>query len=142
MGLDLTPLRPSLEPLLLIDRCEIWRDTSGALDDVVDPATGSITGPTPDSVLVATTPCKLKLRQRRPATTPEGGEPTVVSDYELKIPVSTPTPQDGDRIKVTVSGHDPALVGKWMRVAEVGHGSLKIFRLVNVEMRSRASDRP
>lgn len=141
MGLDLTGLRPSLEELLLVDRCELWRDPQGALDDEVDPATGSIIGPTPDSLLVATTDCKFKFQQRRPVAVPEGGEPTVVSDYEWKTPVSL-VPQAGDRLKVTVSPHDPALVGKWLRVAEPTHGTFSVFRLSLVELRSRASDRP
>jgi hypothetical protein len=141
MALDLTPLRPSLEALILVDECEIWRDTSGALDDVVDPATGSIIGPTPDSVLVATTACKLKLVKRLPVTTPEGGEPVVVSNYELKVPVPI-EPMDGDRVKMTVSPHHPSLVDRWLRVSETAYGSLTIFRLVNLEMRERVSDRP
>jgi hypothetical protein len=141
-GLDLTGLRPDLEPFLLVDECEIWEDPLGALDDVTDPATGSVTGPDPDSTLLATSPCKLKFVRRRANDTPEGGEPLVVSDYELKIPVATLLPDAGCRVKITACGHDPSLVGKWLRVSEVTHGTFALFRLLLCEMRERASDRP
>ena len=143
MGLDLTGLRPDLEPFLLVDTCELWRDTQGALDDVTDPATGSVTGPTPDSTLIGTGPCKLKfLRRRAAGDAPEGGEPLAVSDYELKRRIADPTPHAGDRVKITACPHDPALVGKWLRVTEVGHGTFALFRLVTCELRERVSDRP
>lgn len=141
-GLDLTGLRPDLEPFLLVDECEIWRDASGALDDEVDPVTGSVIGPVPDSTLVVTTAAKFKLTKRLPVAAPEGGVPTDVANYELKIPVASALPHAGDRVMVTVCGHDPDLVGKWLRVTEVGHGTFALFRLVSCEMRERVSDRP
>lgn len=141
-GLDLTGLRPDLEPFLLVDECEIWRDAQGALDDQVDPNTGSIIGPVPDSALIATTRAKFKLTKRLPVAAPEGGVPTDVANYELKIPVSTELPHAGDRVKVTACPHDAALVGKWLRVTEVGHGTFALFRLCMCEMRERVNDRP
>ena len=142
MGLDLTGLRPDLEELLLVDECELWRDPLGALDDITDPVTGSVTGPDPDSTLIDTGPCKLKLVKRLPVAAPEGGPPTDVTSYELKRPIASPEPQAGDRVKVTACGHDPALVGKWLRVTESTHGTFAIFRLSMCEMRERVSDRP
>lgn len=141
-GLDLTGLRPDLEPFLLVDECELWRDADGALDDVTDPVTGSVTGPVPDSTLLGTGRCKLRLVRRRPVATPEGGEPVVVSEYELKRPIADPVPASGDRVRITACVHDAALVGKWLRIAEATHGSFALFRLSLCEMRERASDRP
>lgn len=142
MGLDLTHLRPSLEPFLLVDTCELWRDAGGALDDVTDPVTGSIIGPTPDSTLIGSGPCKLRLVKRLPVARPEGGEPVDVANYELKRPVSAPLPQAGDRVKITACPHDPSLVGQWLRVTEVTFGTFALFRLSMCELRERVSDRP
>lgn len=140
---ELASRRSRLNDKLLLDRCEIHDDPEGTFDDVTNPLTGAVTGPTPDTVLVCTTPCKLKLTLRY-QTADEGGVPTVVSRYELKLPIPLPAGEvkDGQRIKMTVSEHDPSLVGKWLRVAEVEYGSLTVFRRVSVELRERASDRP
>lgn len=141
-GLDLTGLRPELEPFLLVDECEIWTDPLGVLDDVTDPVTGSVTGPDPDGTLLATSPAKFKAVKRRGNDAPEGGRPVVITDYEVKIPVATALPDAGGKVKVTVCSHDPTLVGEWMRIIEVTHGTFALFRLVQCEKRARVADRP
>lgn len=138
---ELASRRPRLNDKLLVDRCEIHEDPEGKFDDVTDPVTGEVTGA--GESLVCTSPCKLKLVLRRQFAD-EGGVPTVISEYELKLPIPLPAGEvrDGQRVKMTVSAHDPSLVGKWLRVAEVEFGSLTVWRRVKCEMRERPSDRP
>lgn len=142
MPIDLVSRRAKLNDLILSDTCEIWRDAEGAGDDQVG-AGGSIIGPDPDSTLVTTSPCSLKL-DLRPTDSIEGGRPVVVKLYRLLLPIPLPAGEvkDGDMIRMTVCGHDPSLVGKQLRVAEVIYGTHVLFRRVRCELRERPSDRP
>lgn len=138
--LDLRPLRPDLNALILVDACEVWRDAEGTSDDVIDPVTGSII-PGVDRVLVHTTNCGVK-HVFRGVIADEAGEPVEVGEYEVKFPGGIADVKPGDAIKVTSSPHDPTMVGKWFRVEERLHGSLSLFTKVRAELRERASDRP
>lgn len=140
MPLDLRGLRPNLDDLLLVDRCEIWSDTQGNRDDVTHPVTGTVTGG--GQTLAGTVDCLLKQTFRlTPAT--ESGVGQAVGYYELLISGdSNLSVQPGHRVKITVSPHQPTLVGRWFRVSEVLHATVTLFRRFRLEIRERQGDRP
>lgn len=140
MPLDLTPLRPRLNELILVDRCTVYRDAQANRDDVVDPLTGSVVSP-PDEVVIAATDCKLKY-VLRDSVRSEAGEPNIVSQFDVSIPGDSPTVHAGDWVKILESPHDPSLVGKVLRVEEIRHSSLQLFLKFRCELRERQYDRP
>lgn len=141
MALDLTPLRPKLNELILVDRCTIYRDSEGNRDDTVDPATGSIVSGADETVVLANARCKVRY-VLRDSTRTEAGVPNVVSQFDVSVPGGGPVVHSGDWVKILASPHDPSLVGQILRVEEIRHSSLGIFSKYRCELRERQYDRP
>jgi hypothetical protein len=139
VALDLTSLRPRLNELILVDRCEVWRDPEGTTDDVTDSATGSVSSP--DRMLLETVQCKIKPVYRAfPGI--RGGEPIQVGTFEMSKVANGVRWRLGDQVKMTVSPHHPEMVGRWFRVSENLNSSLGLFIKVRLESRERPDDRP
>jgi hypothetical protein len=141
MALDLRNVQKQAASIVLTDRCNIWRDPEGSSDDVMDPATLSY-DPNPDAIKVhSNRTCGVKWLLRGGGVG-QGGQPLVVSEYEVKFEQPFIDIKVGDRIEMLTCIHDPRLIGKSLFVIEVLHGSLAVFKKVRTVMREEGIDLP
>lgn len=141
MPLDLRRVQTRVGNLLMVDVCTIWRDPEGTRDDVLTPDGLSYVLPD-DAVAVETDlPCNVKWVNRYPHTG-ESGQKITVSEYMAKFQMPFDNVKDGDLIEVTESVHDERLIGKYIKVIEVVHGSLAVLRKARAQMREKAVDQP
>lgn len=140
MGLDVEGAR-RVVGRILDDKLEVWRDSGGRADDLLDESTGRLTCPGPDAALVwdglgAVTPLG------RPAISkPLEGAVAVppTTDYQAVLPVGTPVLRPDDVIRVAGSvrpggPRDPQLVGRRFRVSDEAVGTYSVVRIVRVQV--------
>lgn len=141
MPLDLRSIQPQVAELILVDLCTLWRDPEGTSDDVLNTATLSYAVPS-DFVAVETDlACGVRW-QMRGGYVGESGQPLVVTEYDVKFAQPFTNILIGDRVEITQCVHDPQLVGRNLKVVEVLHGSLSIFKKVRAQMRLEGVDQP
>jgi hypothetical protein len=123
----------SLAESLLVDRCAIYRDIEGPLDDTLDPSTLELAHPINDVTTVATdVPCLFSEHARKNEGNMEGGRQTYLRQGQVRVPISTPPTQAGDIIQVTTTAR-PELQGRRFRVYDVSTNSLATTRKMLVE---------
>jgi hypothetical protein len=131
MALDLSAGRTIAESLL-VDRCAIYRDIEGPLDDTLD-ANYELVHPLNDVTTVATdVPCLFSEHARKNEGNMEGGRQTYLRQGQLRVPISTPATQPGDIIQITTTDR-PELIGNRFRVFDVSPNSLASTRKMLVE---------
>ena len=127
---------------ILDDKLEVWRDSEGRSDDLLDEATGRLVAPAPDQVLVwhglgavmalgppaLTTPMEGEVVRRPPTT-----------DYQAVLPVEAPVLRPDDVVRVAGSARrggsrDPLLLGRRFRVASENVGTYSVVRIVRVQV--------
>lgn len=141
MALDLRRVQSRVADIVLVDTCDIWRDPEGSSDDVMDPETASYQ-PTSDATKVhSNKACSVKW-QLRGGAVGEGGQPIVISEYEVSFEQPFVDIENGDYIRMKTSVHDPRLIGKSIRVKEVLHGSLSVLKKVRAVMREEGVEIP
>lgn len=127
---------------ILDDQLEVWRDSAGRADDVLDETTGELVSPAPDEELVweglgAVTPLG------RPAITkPVDGAVIVdppTTDYQAVLPVDAPVLRRDDVIRVAGSvrpggPRDPQLVGRRFRISDQAVGTYSVVRIVRIQV--------
>lgn len=86
------------------DECVIERRTGRVLDEVTLEYTDVWVG-------VYAGRCRVKVKGTQPAESEPGGRTFVVNDAVVQVPVDATHYADGDRVTVTASEFDPALVG-------------------------------
>ena len=86
------------------DACVIERRTGRVLDEVTLEYTDTWA-----QVYVGR--CRVKVKDTQPAESEPGGRTFVVNDAVVQLPVDATHYADGDRVTVTASEFDPALVG-------------------------------
>lgn len=132
---DLGPLRLLIESRM-IDTCTITRDPEGSGDDVLDQNTGALTPQAGDESTVYTGACLLYPAGRRQESQfTEGSRAVSEHSYDLRIPWDAAEPDVGDVVTLSVSTHDPTLVGRPLRVRSVARSTLLTSRDLVVEDR-------
>ena len=86
------------------DACAIERRTGRVLDE-------STLEYTDTWAQVYAGRCRVKVKDTQPAESEPGGRTFVVNDAVVQVPVDATHYADGDRVTVTASEFDPALVG-------------------------------
>ena len=86
------------------DACVIERRTGRVLDEATLEYTDAW-------VEVYAGRCRVKVKDTQPAESEPGGRTFVVNDAVVQVPVDSTHYADGDRVTVTASEFDPALVG-------------------------------
>jgi Family of unknown function (DUF6093) len=127
---------------ILDDQLEVWRDSGGRADDVLDQDTGQLVKPVPDMELVwdglgALMPIGLPALTR-----PTDGAAAVVpptTDYQAVLPVDAPSLRRDDVIRCAGSvrpgrPRDPHLVGRRFRVSAEHVGTYSVVRIVRVQV--------
>lgn len=142
MAIDVDGARRAVARVL-DDQVEVWRDSGGHADDLLDERTGQLVPPVPEEVLVwhglgAVTPVG------RPAITkPVDGaivqEPPG-AQYQAVLPVEAQVRPD-DILRVARSTpssrpRDPQLLGRRFRVSDASVGSYSVVRIVRLEVLS------
>ncbi|MFI9391894.1 DUF6093 family protein [Streptomyces bauhiniae] len=127
---------------ILDDKLEVWRDSAGRTDDVLDETTGELVPPAPDEELVwdglgAVMPLGLPA-----ITKPVGGSVAVepsTTDYQVVLPVDAPALRRDDVVRVAGSirpggPRDPQLVGRRFRFSDETVGTYTVLRTVRVQV--------
>lgn len=145
-GPDLSVARVVVEALM-DDTCVITRDEEKFSDDVLDPVTGRLTPPTPDTITVydsSTTGaegralggrCKVSPQNTQPSERLEGGAEVNARMYNGSIPWDAPMPKIGDLLLIASSYRDPQLVGKTFKVQSVEVSTFLVSRRMQLELR-------
>jgi hypothetical protein len=106
---DLLARGRSAAETLMTDACTVTRVTA----QTTDPNTGAVTD---TRTTVYEGPCKVRqVTSSEPAQV--GEAKVVVGAYVLSLPMSAAAVHVDDDAEITASGHDPALVGRVLRVA-------------------------
>lgn len=127
---------------ILDDKLEVWRDSAGQSDDVLDEMTGRLVSPAPDEVLVWDGLGAVMSLGRPALTTPIDGEMVrtpATTDYQAVLPVEAPVLRADDVVRVAGSvrpggPRDPQLVGRRFRVASESVGTYSVVRIVRVQV--------
>ncbi|MFE6718443.1 DUF6093 family protein [Streptomyces albidoflavus] len=127
---------------MLDDKLEVWRDSAGRSDDLLDETSGKLIPPSPDEELVWDG-LGAVLRLGRPALTrPVEGARVVeppTTDCQAVIPVDAPALRRDDVVRVAGSvrpggPRDPLLVGRRFRVSDETVGTYTVMRVVRVQV--------
>ncbi|MBC9724956.1 DUF6093 family protein [Streptomyces sp. TRM68367] len=127
---------------ILDDKLELWRDSAGRADDVLDESTGQLIPPAPDEVLVWDG-LGAVMPWGRPAITKRLDGAVVheppTTDYQAVLPVQAPELRPDDVVRVAGSvrpggPRDPQLVGKRFRVSDQHIGTYSVVRIVRVQV--------
>ena len=127
---------------VLDDKIEVWRDSAGRTDDVLDEDTGRLVAPAADEALVWDG-LGAVLPYGRPAITrPVSGAVAVepsTTDYQAVLPVDAPPLRPDDVIRIAGSARpggprDPQLVGRRFRVSDGAVGTYSVVRIVRVQV--------
>jgi hypothetical protein len=111
---------------LMTDTCTITRVTGQTLNET----TGQYVDATST---IYTGKCRVQLRNMTVASLPLSGDRQVVAlQLEVSIPLSSTAPKVGDKVTVTASQNDPALVSRVFRVREEMHKSHATARRIVV----------
>ena len=107
LGDDITAALPELRAhaeSLMVDECVVERRTGRVLNEdtleYVDQWAPVWSGQ-----------CRVQVRQTQPAVEDTAGRVFTVTDAVVQLPVTGAVFADDDRVTVTASRHDPALVG-------------------------------
>lgn len=129
IGDDLAQVLPELRDhaeSLMRDTCTVHRPT-----DVLDPITGEATTVQvypdplwPEEHRYAAGPCKVQTYEGYERTPEAGGHQFTVQRYRVDFPATAFLPKPGDVVTIVTAATDPALVGKWYRVAAPFNKSL------------------
>ncbi|AJC58591.1 hypothetical protein GZL_06018 [Streptomyces sp. 769] len=127
---------------ILDDKLEVWRDSGGHADDLLDETTGALVRPTPDEVLVWDGLGAVMSLGRPAITKPVDGAVSVeppTTDYQAVLPVGAPVLRPDDVIRVAGSvrpggPRDPQLVGRRFRVSDESVGTFSVVRIVRVQV--------
>ncbi|BDM67520.1 hypothetical protein HEK616_10070 [Streptomyces nigrescens] len=127
---------------IMDDQLEVWRDSAGRTDDVLDETTGRLVQPAPDEELVWDGLGAVMPISRPAITQPVGGSLAVeppTTDYQAVLPVSVPPLRRDDVIRVAGSirpegPRDPQLVGRRFRVSDEAVGTYSVVRIVRVQV--------
>jgi hypothetical protein len=112
---------------LMTDACTITRVTGQTLNET----TGQYVDTTST---IYTGKCRVQLRNMTVASLPLSGDRQVVAlQLEVSIPLSSTAPKVGDKVTVTASQNDPALVSRVFRVREEMHKSHATARRIVVQ---------
>lgn len=113
---------------LMTDTCAITRVTgTGAINET----TGQYVDTTST---IYSGKCRVQLRNMTVAALPLSGDRQVVAlQLEVSIPLSSTAPKVGDKVTVTASPNDPALVNRVFRVREEMHKSHATARRIVVQ---------
>lgn len=115
---------------LMDDRATIVRPSGPP--GAPDPVTGVVT--TPTTPLVTAYPCRLRSFEPFEAKAEVGAQQVTTQRTALRLPVSvTYIPEPGDIVTITVSRHDPSIVGRIFRVANKPTNSLSTAFRVYVD---------
>ncbi len=133
-GPDLSSARAAVEALM-DDTCLITRDVEQFSDDVLDPVTGVLVPPAPDTINIYSGRCKVSPEGVQPSERREGGVDVYARTYRGAIPWGSPMPQVGDLMSITSSYRDPELVGKVFRVKSVAVSTFLVSRRLELELR-------
>ncbi|MFF2650440.1 DUF6093 family protein [Streptomyces sp. NPDC058045] len=127
---------------ILDDKLEVWRDSAGRTDDVLDENAGRLVPPTPDEELVWDGLGSVMPLGRPAITKPVGGSVAVeppTTDYQAVLPVDAPELRRDDVIRVAGSvrprgPRDPHLIGRRFRFSDEAVGSYSVVRIVRVQV--------
>ncbi|MFE0130162.1 DUF6093 family protein [Streptomyces sp. NPDC059037] len=127
---------------ILDDQLEVWRDSAGRTDDVLDETTGMLVQPAPDEELVWDGLGAVMPISRPAITQPVGGSVAVeppTTDYQAVLPVDAPVLRRDDVIRVAGSirptgSRDRQLVGRRFRVSDEAVGTYSVVRIVRVQV--------
>ncbi|MFJ9617837.1 DUF6093 family protein [Streptomyces noursei] len=127
---------------ILDDKIEVWRDSGGHADDLLDETTGTLVRPTPDEVLVWDGLGAVMPLGRPAITKPVDGAVSIeppTTDYQAVLPVEAPALRPDDVIRVAGSvrpggPRDPQLVGRRFRVSDEALGTFSVVRIVRVQV--------
>lgn len=136
MGLDLSGVRRVAEAML-DDQLQVWRDTGGSSDDVLDVITGELRPAESDTELVWAGPGAIVPLGQPAITTPLDGSVALlpaVSSYQALLPLDAPRTRDDDVITVHGSTRDAQLVGRRFRVADASVGTFAVVRIVRLQV--------
>lgn len=141
MAFDVDGARRVLDRIL-DDQLEVWRDSAGRTDDVLDETTGRLVQRAPDEELVWDGLGAVMPISRPALTQPVEGSITVeppTTDYQAVLPVGAPVLRRDDVIRVAGSirpegPRDPQLVGRRFRVSDKAVGTYSVVRLVRVQV--------
>lgn len=104
---------------LMDDTCRISRDVERAGDDVLDPVTGRLVPPSPDTTIIYEGPCTVRTSD--------------TDEYTVSIPADSPIIRIHDRINVLTSRRDPDLVGRRMVVTSLTRTSWLVSRKMTAQ---------
>ncbi|MEU8560581.1 DUF6093 family protein [Streptomyces cyaneofuscatus] len=127
---------------ILDDKLEVWRDSSGRTDDVLDETTGRLVPPVPDEELVWDGLGAVMPLGRPAITKPVGGAVAVeppTTDYQAVLPVGAPALHRDDVVRVAGSvrpggPRDPQLVGRRFRFSDGAVGTYSVVSIVRVQV--------
>ncbi|MEU7640945.1 DUF6093 family protein [Streptomyces sp. NPDC039016] len=127
---------------ILDDKLEVWRDSGGRADDVLDETTGRLVPPAPDELLVWDGLGAVMPLGRPAITKPVDGAVSIEpppTDYQAVLPVGVPVLRPDDVIRVAGSvrpggPRDPQLVGRRFRVSDEALGTFSVVRIVRVQV--------
>ena len=127
---------------ILDDKLEVWRDSAGRTDDVLDETTGRLVPPAPDQDLVWAGLGAVMPLGRPAVTKPVGGLVAVeppTTDYQAVLPVDAPALRRDDVVRVAGSvrpggPRDPQLVGRRFRFSDETVGTYSVVRIARVQV--------
>ncbi|MFB6604229.1 DUF6093 family protein [Streptomyces noursei] len=127
---------------LLDDKLEVWRDSGGRTDDMLDGETGRLVPPSPDEILIWDGLGAVMPLGRPATTTPLDGAVAVMpatTDYQAVLPVQAPALRPDDVIRVAGSvrpggPRDAQLVGRRFRVSDQAVGTYTVVRITRVQV--------
>ncbi|MBY8884782.1 DUF6093 family protein [Streptomyces sp. PTM05] len=127
---------------ILDDELEVWRDSGGHADDVLDEITGRLVPSAPDEVLVWNGLGAVMPLGRPAITKPLDGavaQSPPTADYQAVLPVGAARLRPDDVIRVAGSvrpggPRDPQLVGRRFRVSDGAVGTYSVVRIVRVQV--------
>lgn len=114
---------------LMVDACTITRGQGAT---VLDPNTGEyVTTPGPT---VYSGPCRVKPNNPADQVVDAGGQAVTLLPFIVSVPVTATVYKIDDRVTITVSALDPALVGTVLRVRQTFAGSHITARRLGCEV--------
>ncbi|MEU3973419.1 DUF6093 family protein [Streptomyces bacillaris] len=127
---------------ILDDKLEVWRDSAGRTDDVLDEVTGRLVPPAPDEELVWDGLGAVMPLGRPAITKPVEGAVAVeppMTGYQAVLPVDAPALRRDDVIRVAGSvrpggPRDPQLVGRRFRFSDEAVGTYSVVRIARVQV--------
>lgn len=132
MKLNLSGAQRVIEDLML-DECEITRDTEGAGDDIWNAATGTYTPPPADIEYIYSGPCMISNRGGG-SDQEQGGQYLRESPYMVTLPLDAPTLVKKDLLVVTLSHRDPDLLDKEFSIDEPLYSTYAVSRRASMHM--------